>query len=227
MIVKVCGLTNESDVLKCLSVGVPFLGFVCIPRSKRFVTPGRVAELLRNLGPGRKRFSAVLVLEPTSPAQALKRVRETGADAVQLYSLSPSQAALLRGKGFLVFRAIAIPAGCKKLPAKTAEEIASFAKCCDGIFFDSSVSGKAGGTGKQIGFGLLEQAASVARRANKKIKVFASGGIDQARLQELSGNKSLLSLIDGVDANSGVECSPGKKDLYKLSSFASLARKTR
>jgi len=225
MIVKICGLTREKDVVACVSTGVPLLGFISIPRSKRFLPVEEIRELLEKVGTARKRFSAVLVLEPSSPAEALDKIRKSGADAVQLYSLSPSQIALLHGKGFLVFRTIAIPVGSPHLSAELVKQIKSFSKTCDGVFFDSSVAGKAGGTGKQIDFNLLEQAASVARRANKKITLFLSGGMDLQRLQGLSGNKKLLSLIDGVDASSGVEFSPGKKDLLKLTTFVSFARK--
>ena len=47
MKVKICGITNADDLLLADAAGADFAGVVLWPRSKRFVPPGRLAELAR------------------------------------------------------------------------------------------------------------------------------------------------------------------------------------
>ncbi len=49
--IKICGLTREADVLAAVEAGVDAIGFVFYPKSARFVTPERAAELARLLPP--------------------------------------------------------------------------------------------------------------------------------------------------------------------------------
>ena len=49
--VKVCGLTREADVEAAVAAGVDALGFVFYPKSPRYVTPARAAELTALLPP--------------------------------------------------------------------------------------------------------------------------------------------------------------------------------
>ncbi|MDD7992478.1 N-(5'-phosphoribosyl)anthranilate isomerase, partial [Achromobacter xylosoxidans] len=44
--IKICGLTREEDIDAAVSAGVDAIGFVFYPKSKRYVTPTRAAQLL-------------------------------------------------------------------------------------------------------------------------------------------------------------------------------------
>ncbi len=43
--IKICGLTREEDIDAAVSAGVDAIGFVFYPKSKRYVTPTRAAQL--------------------------------------------------------------------------------------------------------------------------------------------------------------------------------------
>jgi phosphoribosylanthranilate isomerase len=45
--IKFCGLTRAADVQSALALGVDFLGFVCVPSSKRYITASDAKALLR------------------------------------------------------------------------------------------------------------------------------------------------------------------------------------
>ena len=47
--IKICGLTREQDVDAAVQAGVDAIGFVMYPKSPRYVSPARAAELARRL----------------------------------------------------------------------------------------------------------------------------------------------------------------------------------
>src|SRR6478672_8981349 len=49
--IKICGLTREQDVQAAVQAGADAIGFVLYPRSPRFVTAQRAAELAATLPP--------------------------------------------------------------------------------------------------------------------------------------------------------------------------------
>lgn len=48
--IKICGLTREADVVAAIEAGADALGFVCYPKSPRYVAPARLRQLSRELG---------------------------------------------------------------------------------------------------------------------------------------------------------------------------------
>ncbi len=81
MKVKICGVTNADDLRLLDAAGADFAGFVLWPGSKRFVPPGRLAELAAV--PVRLRRVGVFVgADPRAIAAAIRLGR---LDVVQLY----------------------------------------------------------------------------------------------------------------------------------------------
>ncbi|HYM47501.1 MAG TPA: phosphoribosylanthranilate isomerase [Burkholderiaceae bacterium] len=48
--IKICGLTREADVAAAIAAGADAVGFVCYPKSPRYVPPLRLRALSRELG---------------------------------------------------------------------------------------------------------------------------------------------------------------------------------
>ncbi len=48
--IKICGLTREADVAAAVAAGADAIGFVCYPKSPRYVAPIRLRALGRELG---------------------------------------------------------------------------------------------------------------------------------------------------------------------------------
>lgn len=81
MKVKICGITNTDDLLLADAAGADFAGFVLCPGSKRFVPPGRLAELARV--PVRLRRVGVFV--GAAPAEIAAACRLGRLDVAQVY----------------------------------------------------------------------------------------------------------------------------------------------
>jgi len=205
--IKICGITNRKD-LKLINNKVDYIGFINVKRSPRYLPLSKIIELVTD------KEKAVLVLEPKNPEEVIEKVEKTSISNVQLHSFKPSQIKKLKvqlPENILLIKAVGIP---EKLSPKKKKEIKSFAKVSDAILFDYELQGKTGGTGIQIPLDIACQAANIATRAKRDIKLFLAGGMN---LQTLKKNYKLInSHFDVVDFNSSLEKSPGIKDPKKI-----------
>ncbi len=206
---KICGITRLEDLHSCEKYDPDFIGFINIERSKRFLDIKKIRKLRDSMKNLKK---AVLVIEPETTEDAIKAVEKSGINNVQLHSLKAEE--IVELKGINVIRAIGIP---EKIDTSKREEIEKFAKVCNYLIFDSMVSGKSGGTGKQIPLELAVEAAEIAKISNPDIKLFLAGGINTERIKK--EGKLIRDIFDYVDVNSGVEDCPGIKNTLKIIEF--------
>lgn len=209
MKVKICGIKRSSDLKSLEKFDPPFIGFINIKRSKRFVDIEKIKELMDKIENPEK---AVLVLEPKNAEEVLKKANECNIKNVQLHSLSANEISKI--KKINVIRAIGIP---EKIDNDKIEEIKEFSKFCNYLIFDSMISGKSGGTGKQIPLELAIEASRIAKMSNEDIKLILAGGMNTQRIE--NEGKIINEIFDYVDVNSGVEDSPGIKNTLKIKEF--------
>lgn len=206
---KICGITRPEDIQTCENANSAFVGFINIKRSKRFLDIEKIRELTDSMNNQKK---AVLVIEPETAEEVRNSVEKSGIKNVQLYSLKAEDIADL--KEINVIRAIGIP---EEIDESKKEEIESFAKVCKYLLFDSMISGKSGGTGKQIPLEVAAEAAEIAKKSNENIKLFIAGGINAGKIK--NEGKLIKNNFNYVDVNSGVEDSPGIKNREKIREF--------
>ena len=206
MQVKICGITNDEDLKTCENHEPAFIGFINVERSKRFIDIDEISELKNKMKNPEK---AVLVLEPANADEVVNKTEKSGIKNVQLHSLTDDEISKI--KNITVIRAVGIP---ENLDEEKIMEIENFARVCDYLLFDSMVSGKSGGTGKQIPLPNAEKSAEIARTVNPDIKLVLAGGINTERINK--EGKEIKKIFDYIDVNSGVEESPGIKDEYKI-----------
>jgi phosphoribosylanthranilate isomerase len=80
MMIKICGITRREDALNAVEAGASALGFIFYPKSPRYVTPPRAAEL----GEGLETWK-VGVFVDESPAAIEAVMRAAKLDIAQIY----------------------------------------------------------------------------------------------------------------------------------------------
>ena len=196
-LVKICGLTNLGDAQAALDAGADALGMIFAPDSPRRAELAAAREISA-LAAGRA--VRVGVFRDAARADVERIASEVPLDVVQLHgSESPEYASAL---SFPVLKALPGDAGVER-------EAARF----PGIeLLLDHPSG--GGSGKTWDFRLARALTGRGRR------VWVSGGLDATNVAAALREASPY----GVDASSGLEAAPGRKDRAKLAAFVAAGR---
>lgn len=197
-VTKICGITQTEDALLSAELGARYLGYIFYPPSKRFISPGRVAGIVRSV---REAFPAlrhvgVFVNEPAS--KVLKIREEAGLDFAQLHGEeSADYCQELALAGVNCIKTIGIgEQGCRSDYTDYATDFF----LCD--TYDAKLKG---GTGKPFDLDRIPAGIPLG-------KTFIAGGINAENVQSLIGSLNCY----GVDVSSGVESAPGIKSAEKL-----------
>ncbi len=200
--VKICGITSLEDALFALEAGADALGFVFWEESQRAISVEKVSEIIRGLPPFVTTVG-VFVNEGADVINAI--VSETGLDAVQLHGGEPPE--LCREINSRVIKAFRVKG--KKLLGQGIDKYRLSA-----YLLDTYADDAAGGTGKTFDW-------AAAKSAKKYGRIILSGGLNPDNVRDAIKAAGPYA----VDVSSGVEKSPGIKDMKKLSSFIKRAKK--
>jgi phosphoribosylanthranilate isomerase len=170
MMIKVCGITRREDAEAATKAGASAIGFIFYPKSPRYVTPERAAELGQRLD-----VLKVGVFVEESPVSVEAVMRAANLDIVQLYGGALPQAAR-------VWRAFRLPLAGGALADSDAEAVLLDGPA-NGVSFDWKLARGAGA--KIIIAGGLD-ASTVA----EAIRVARPWGVDaSSRLETAPGIK--------------------------------------
>ena len=197
--VKICGVTRLEDALAAARFGADAIGLNFWTRSKRFVPPAVAAEIVRRLPPHVASFG--VFVNPTRD-ELLAAVSASGVGVVQLHGDEPP--AFCVGLPVPVVKALRVRDG-QDLAALASYEVRAF-------LLDSASAGY-GGSGATFDWSLAEAVA-------RELPVLLAGGLGPANVAEAVRTARPL----GVDVASGVESSPGVKDLALLEQFIRRAK---
>lgn len=198
--VKICGLTNLDDAVAALEYGADYLGFVFYAKSPRFVTPAKVVQILGRLNSSVKAIG-VFVNMPRVDVEAV--AGDCRLHAVQLHG--NESATEFSNMAFPVWRAVKFERTFAE-PSPDKWAVARYV-------VDAAVPGQYGGTGVVADW---KRAGAIA----KKHPVMLAGGLTPENVADAIAAVSPL----GVDVVSGVEATPGKKDMKKLKQFIHAAK---
>ena len=193
--VKICGMTNLSDVKVAVDRGVDAVGFIFYKKSPRSVTMQEVREIILELPPF---VDSVGVFVNETAEQINKIAEHCKLDRVQLHGDES-------------------PAFCKKIRRRVIKairikDIQSLKKLSDypvsSFLLDTFSEDQYGGTGKVFDWNL-------AYPAKKYGPIILAGG-----LTPINVHQAIQSIQPyGVDVCSGVESQPGIKDHNKMKAF--------
>jgi phosphoribosylanthranilate isomerase len=201
--VKFCGMTSQEELRAAVAAGADALGFIVeIERSRRCLSADVARDLIRRVPIF---ITTVAVMEPSTPEEAARLVRITGADLLQLYGLEASAIAALKG---LVRNAKIIAA------APAGPEARQLAEVADAVLLDTVKGGRLGGSGEAHDW---NQSALLSREL--PVPTILAGGLDPSNVHEAISQVRPYA----VDVSSGVE-TDGRKDGEKMRSFVKAAR---
>ena len=208
-LVKICGLSTPQTLAAALDAGADMIGLNFHPKSPRFVTGERAAELA-SMARGRTQVIALIV--DWKPEQAVELAKGLRPDWLQLHGReTPEQLrALKQATGLPLIKALGI-AGPEDLAA-----IAPYREVADLILLDAKPPKDAaypGGHGKPFDWGLLAN-------LDPGLRFRLSGGLAPANVAEAVRKVAPA----GVDVSSGVESAPGVKDVGAIRDFIAAAR---
>jgi len=199
--IKICGLTREADVAAACAAGADAAGFVCYPKSPRYVVPQRLRVLARELGP----FTVPVLLFVNAPADLVDAAREAVPNAVLQFHGDEHEGECAR-HGVSYVRAIRMAEGVDLLDCERRFPSAA------ALLLDAP-SDAYGGSGTAFDW------TRIPRERGKR--VILAGGLD-------SGNVArAIAMVRpyAVDVSSGVEEAPGIKSAARIAGFIEAVRR--
>jgi phosphoribosylanthranilate isomerase len=198
-IFKICGITRRTDALFAVREGATAIGMVFWPKSPRRVGTTVAAEIVAAL-PADVLTVGVFVNATIDEIRGV--VNATGIRVVQLHGDEPPT--YVDALGRPIFRSTTldnVDGVRRNWPQDTT------------LLLDKADPIRRGGTGEVVDW---SRAAHVARER----RILLAGGLTAENIEEAIATVRPY----GVDVSSGVEASPGVKDLEKVSQFLKNAR---
>lgn len=190
--VKICGITNYDDAVAAMNMGADLLGFNFYPPSPRYLTAEDAAAIIGKL-------PAIVDTAGVFVNASLDEIRRTidlcQLNWVQLHGdETPEFCRLLNSVGVKTMKALRVK---DQSDIENAEDYFT-----DAILLDAFHPEKYGGTGLTFNWNIVGHIGK---------RVFLAGGINPDNAED-----AVKLGVYGIDACSGIEAEPGKKDHKKL-----------
>jgi phosphoribosylanthranilate isomerase len=202
--VKICGITNLADAQAAIDAGANSLGFNFYEKSLRRVVTADAAQIRSKLP---KEIEAVGVFVNATPADINSLRAFVRFDTAQLHGDETPDIVSRVASSLPVIKAFRVDAN---LPFSTFDKFSDvFA-----FLLDGARAGQYGGAGQTTDW-------DFARRAAAGRRIILSGGLKVENVAEA------IRIVRpyGVDAASGLETKPGKKDHARVKEFIAEVRR--
>ncbi len=209
--VKICGFTREQDVAAAIAAGADALGLVFYPKSPRYVTPARAAQLLAHLPPF---VSSVGLFVNASVDEIREVLAQVPLSLLQFHGdETPDQCCALAqavGRPFIQAQRISPDTNPNSLLQCEHAYLAS-SKLYAGLLLDTHVENY-GGSGKVFDWSLIPKELAP--------RVVLSGGLSVHNITDALQKVRPFA----VDVSSGVEIAKGIKDADQMRAFIRAVR---
>jgi phosphoribosylanthranilate isomerase len=193
--IKICGLTRADEAVACAEAGADAIGLVFYPPSPRHLTLQQARQISLAL-PDKTARVGVFVDRPVS--DILKTIDDCGLTDVQLHGQeSPDMVQALCEKGVRVIKALFIQKPPLIREALRYPAAAFLVEC---------------GKGRLPGGNALSWNWSEVKSFGKAYPLILAGGLSPDTIAQAVFEAG----PDAVDVSSGVEFSPGRKDIRKV-----------
>lgn len=201
--IKICGITNKRDAIAAADLGIDMMGFVFYNGSRRHVEPRIVRDIANELPPY---IAKVGVFVDLDKDKVLEIADECTLDMLQFHGEETPEYCSIFKDSYKIIKAFRIK------DQHSLQGINDYDT--DFYMLDAYSPGAKGGTGEKFDWKLIESFEFLR-------PVILSGGLTP---DNVSGAIEKLSPY-GVDVSSGVESSPGKKDIALMKKFVENVRR--
>ncbi|MFH7241720.1 MAG: phosphoribosylanthranilate isomerase [Spirulina sp.] len=199
MQVKICGITQANQALAITQMGATDLGFICVAQSPRYIDPPQIAAILEALAAEGWQGGTVGVFANATTETILAVVQNTGLNTVQLHGAETLEQCRTLRQALPQRRLI------KAIRIRTAADLdqaLTYAATVDALLLDAYHPDQLGGTGLTLDWQALQT-------FDPPCPWLLAGGLRPDNVRQ-----ALASLNpQGIDLSSGVEVSPGVKNL--------------
>ena len=194
--VKICGITTVEDCSMAVRAGADAIGLIFYKKSARFLEMLKAREIMRVMPPF---VSSVALFVDPQPDQVSDVIQSVQPDLLQFHGNESVEFCEQFEKNYI--KAIRVH---KNIDLIQLSEYYSSAK---GLLLDSFVEGEKGGTGVTFDWDLIPEGLSC--------PIILAGGLNPNNVgMAISKVKPWA-----VDVSSGIEASPGVKDINKIKAF--------
>lgn len=210
MQIKICGLMRSEQLQGVLALEPNYVGFICVPRSPRYLTPQQLGDLWRSRPPDSGKTQGVGVFADADLETIAATLAQAPLGGIQLHggeSVAFCRQVKQRWPDVQVIKALRI---------RGEEDLAqavAYGEGVDALLLDAYHPQQLGGTGVTLDWEALGTWRS-------PVPWFLAGGLTPDNVAEALGQVQ----PDGVDVSSGVERSPGNKDLHRVAAFIQAVR---
>lgn len=194
--VKICGMRDQQNIMQVASLGPQYMGFIFYPHTPRFVgwdfrIPADLPAFINRVGVFVNESNQVII----STAKAI------GLNFVQLHgNETADQCRELKAAGLNVIKVFSIDDDFDFKASDAYREVVDY------FLFDTK--------GKYYGGNAVTFNWNVLRKYDQEIPFFLSGGLSPENVNKLGDIQHMN--IHALDLNSGVELSPGLKNVEKI-----------
>lgn len=204
--IKICGLTRVDEALGCIELGVDAIGLMFFPKSPRYVSDSTALEISTAVS---GKVKSVGVFVNASYDEIMMRVDACRLSMVQLHGQEPPDLIRrLSERRIPVIKALFVD-GTPSLSEADHFAASSFLVEC--------------GKGPLPGGNALAWNWHSAKDFGMNHRLILAGGLSSENIHKAVSDALPLA----VDVSSGVEQSPGRKDLRKVAAFTAAVMKCR
>ena len=194
--VKVCGITTAEDCSLVVEAGADAIGFIFYKKSARFVETPKAREIMRGMPPF---VSSVALFVDPQPDQVSDVIKSVQPDLLQFHGNESVEFCEQFDKNYI--KAIRVHKNIDLI------QLSDYYSSAKGLLLDSFVEGEKGGTGVTFDWELIPD--------ELPCPIILAGGLNPNNVgMAISKVKPWA-----VDVSSGVEASPGVKDINKIKAF--------
>ncbi len=207
MRIKICGICQPDQGVAIAELGIKTLGFICVPSSPRYVTVEKARQILEKLPPD---IQTIGVFADASLEKIKQVVLATGFTGIQLHgNESPEFCRAVKQAlpNREIIKALRIQS------AASLQNAIAYYPVVDTLLLDAYHPNQLGGTGQTLPWESL-------KNFKPPCPWLLAGGLTPENVL------TALSYLqpDGIDLSSGVERSPGNKDLDKISQLVKVLK---